>query len=121
MKTEINLSIFFVFVLLSSAICSADQQTRLLKKNPFIKPTNLVDLPVSNNDRQEGTEAELVLRATLTSINRSIANVNGNMLSVGDKIEGYELIKIQVGAATLVRGGKKLTLQVNEKYSELKK
>lgn len=120
MKKRSCLSFFSVFILLASAICIADQQTKVLKKNPFTKPENLVDLPVSSVDRQDGTEAELVLRATLTSINRSIANVNGNMLSIGDKIEGYELIKIQVGAATLMRGGKTLTLQVNEKYSELK-
>ena len=99
----------------------ADQSAKVLERNPFLMPKHLIQQLSSSDDKKlaKDDDAELVLRATLTSTDHSIANVNGKMLVLGDEIAGYKLTKIQIGSATLISGSKTLVLQVNEDYKEL--
>ncbi|QMU60503.1 MAG: hypothetical protein GKR92_01835 [Gammaproteobacteria bacterium] len=69
---------------------------------------------------ESSTLSEDSLRATLSSSQNSIANIDGLMLFVGDKIRGYEMISIGEGSATLVRNGKEITLHVSEAHKKLK-
>lgn len=100
----------------------AAQPHKVLQKNPFIKPSNTV-LKSINDEEDSGDQTlgeKMVLRATLTSDANSIANINGEMLTVGESINGYELIKVNIGSAVLTKNGKQELIAVNEKYESIK-
>lgn len=115
---------YFIFILLPySGYSNADTSHALLAKNPFIKP--IVVSPVRAIEKTElepsHTLSDESLRATLTSDDGSIANVEGLMVLVGDKVKGYELISVGVGTATFTKNGRNIILNVSEKHKQLKK
>ncbi|MDH3609362.1 MAG: hypothetical protein OEQ24_08995 [Gammaproteobacteria bacterium] len=123
MKVIANYLSFLIAILLYSGYSNADTSHAQLTKNPFIKPT--VVSPVRALEKTESqlshTLSDGSLRATLSSDEDSIANVEGLMVFVGDKVKGYELISVGVGTATFAKDGKKITLNVSEKHKQLKK
>ena len=123
MKVIAKYSSFLIVILLYSGYSNADTSHAQLSKNPFIKP--IVVSPVRALEKTESqlsyTLSDESLRATLSSDEDSIANVEGLMVFVGDKVKGYELISVGVGTATFAKDGKKITLNVSEKHKQLKK
>lgn len=123
MKVIAKYSSFLIVILLYSGYSNADTSHAQLSKNPFIKP--IVVSPVRALEKTESqlshTLSDESLRATLFSDEDSIANVEGLMVFVGDKVKGYELISVGVGTATFAKDGKKITLNVSEKHKQLKK
>ena len=101
---------------------TAEPSRKILHKNPFIKPSvNTLSKPGNSSTANNQTSLnEMVLRGTLSSGTQAIANINGEMLTVGELINGYELKKVNIGSAVLVRNGKEEVLVVNNKYKELK-
>ena len=118
------LSLMFLFFILTLSVSGfAQKENRGLSKNPFVMPKSFTQTtqpnPVSSTRNVEVND--LSLRATLTSQDDAIANVNGSMLEIGDEINGYKVIDIQIGSATLLYEGQQEMLVVNEKYKELRK
>lgn len=112
--------IILVIMNYSSAIY-ADTDRAELTKNPFKKP--VVESTGRKNEssklEKSPTLSEDSLRATLSSDERAIANVDGLMIFVGDMVKGYELISVGEGMATFRKDGKKITLGVSEKHKQL--
>ena len=123
MSKHIFSLIFLFFILTLSVSGFAEKDIRGLSKNPFVMPKSFTQTTQSNSvSSARSIEAnDLSLRATLTSQDDAIANVNGSMLEIGDEINGYKVIDIQIGSATLLYEGEQLMLVVNEKYKELRK
>ncbi|MGF1613424.1 MAG: hypothetical protein ACFCVA_05800 [Gammaproteobacteria bacterium] len=53
------------------------------------------------------------LRATLISDRQSLVNVDGELLAVGDAIQGYTLVRIEERQAVLERGGERRVLSLD--------
>ena len=114
--------IVLVSMIFLADMLSANEAITMLHKNPFIQPIKYSDIN-SQADRSSDTNAsfnELILRGTLSSPDNSIANINGKMLSIGQEINGYEIKKIDIGSAELIKDGVTKLLVVNEKYEKLK-
>lgn len=120
------MKIIFIKVMILSLICILDMKIyasepyqKLLHKNPFLKPTSFnVDATNATNERIAVEVDELILRATLVSGDEgSIANINGEMVLVGQKINGYQLMSVDTGSAVLMNNGKEINLVVNENYN----
>jgi hypothetical protein len=60
----------------------------------------------------------LELRATLVSNGRPLANINGEVLAVGQSYEGHRLIYVEEGRAVLLRDGERVTLSVYDRQME---
>lgn len=112
--------IILVYLCVSNIYASEINNKKLLK-NPFVKPANF-NLDANNPADNEllADKNALELRATLVSSNDSIANINGEMVIVGQMINGYKLVSVDVGAAILMRNGKEKILMVNEIYKNLR-
>ncbi len=107
---------------LFSSYAQADKNQVGLTKNPFIKP---ITEAVNTDFRRASSDSSVALtdrslRATLSSGEYSIANIDGSMVSIGEKIKGYELIYVGVGSATFKKDGKEITLNVSEMHKKLK-
>ena len=123
MKIMYKTLVFFSFFTLAPVNAyAADSTYEVLHRNPFEKPKsmNFSAAKKDSDNVSKTSPVELVLKGTLTADKQSLANVNGNLLTIGEMIEGYKLISIQIGSAVLLRGEEKLTLEVNENYKEQK-
>jgi hypothetical protein len=122
MNRLINTTIIQALILILSSNLYAGSAPITLNKNPFIKPIELRNKEVKRLDPIEVNEplSESSLRATLSSGDQSIANVDGIMVFLGDKVKGYELIHVGEGTAIFMKDNKELSLSVSEKHKQLK-
>ena len=115
--------LFIAFLILNILVSlEADARGVTLSKNPFVKPNSVSsfknEFQTTNNMGEVLTDRNL--RATLSSTDRSIANIDGIMVFVGEKIKGYTLLSVGEGSATFEKNEKIITLNVSELHKKLK-
>ena len=99
----------------------AEESTLLaLQNNPFTRPEVLKAKPRPPPPREvvAPQEIRLELTATMVSSIMPMAIVNGELLGIGDSIEGFKLIAVLEGKAIFARGGKQFSHEVNPEASK---
>ena len=90
-----------------------------IENNPFTRPGYTADRPLPATVEQQPEVFEpLRLKATLIASTRKLANINGEILSIGDEIQGHRLVRISEGEAVLRKAGNLLTLSVHDEQEE---
>ena len=82
-----------------------------LRHNPFSRP-ELGEVAAGGGAEPAGTAGEPELRATLVAGRGSLANVGGELLAVGDEIDGYRLVRVGEGFAEFERGKERTTIYI---------
>ena len=105
----------------SNAISDIDDKG--LHKNPFIKPSYISIVTKSGdvNTDHSYSQADIQLHATLLSEDKSLVNVDGIIIFIGEKVKGYELISVGVGTAVFKKNDEEITLSVSELHQKLQK
>lgn len=102
--------------LLFASIVSAEPGLQTLQKNPFSRPDILKAKPRSQTRLKNVVippeEIELDLTATMVSETSPMVVVDGEFLTIGDKIEGFKLIAVMEGKAIFTQGGKRYSFSV---------
>ena len=99
---------------------AADVELRTLRKNPFSqpevvnKPPPPPPPPVVARVVLPAEEVKLDLSATMVSATNPMVVVDGELLAIGDRIEGLKLIAVMEGSAVFTRGGKKYSFAVDD-------
>ncbi len=109
-----------IFVTVAAAIpltANGDSDVQGLEHNPFNRPVFVTRIETSTS-AVEQPEWPHVLQATLQAGSRSLANVNGRLLSIGEEYEGYQLIRVGEGAATFSKEGATITVVVGTREEE---
>ena len=87
--------------------------------NPFKRPAQaLVDPATQAGGAAPLAEAappRLVLKALLLAGPDTVASINDQLLRIGDRIEGYRLVAAQGTRAELVKDGKRLILDMEDR------
>lgn len=101
----------FLLVLVAASVDAAGQ----LQRNPFRVPIEL-DAPVAaaGGPQMELRPDTLDLRATLVAGERSVVNLGGSILSLGEEIEGYRLVSVSEGEALFIKDGESIRVFVDE-------
>ncbi|MCP4407752.1 MAG: hypothetical protein GY807_08325 [Gammaproteobacteria bacterium] len=109
-----------VIVLVATAgfsfVSLAEDDAPQLKHNPFKQP----DLrAVADNSRDDDSlsdqvGSQLELRATLTLGNKSLANVGGKIIGIGEQVDGYRLLAVDEGVAVFAKNGTHIDLIVGD-------
>jgi hypothetical protein len=87
-------------------------------RNPFTRPVHVSD---SNLTQSSATDAEMFeLRATLAAGINSLANINGEIVALGDVFNGYRLIEVGEGSAVFARNGVRYPLSISKNGAEPK-
>ena len=86
---------------------SAQNEERL---NPFARPA----LDVAPIARLAAGQSDLVLRGVMAAGAASLANINGELLGIGDTINGHELVAIIDGRARLTKGDRTFELTLDK-------
>ena len=100
-----------------SIVCLGGQAQELpeaLTKNPFSRPSFMVELQDAPTPVFTVEPVELELIATLVSNGRSLANIDGEVLGLGDTYEGHRVTWIGEGRVVLVKDGEQTTLNLHE-------
>ncbi|GEM_PF-3201073 len=88
-----------------------------LRHNPFQQPATPAELPAprapaGGGGMRIGDDWQPELRAVLQAGDASLANVDGQVLAVGERIRGYRLIQVGERSAVLARGARRLELSL---------
>ena len=80
-------------------------------RDPFARPS---PPPRSAEPEIEAPQVLPQLRAVMVTPGRALANINGQILAVGEWFGDYQLIKVEERGVTLIQRGVKSVLELNE-------
>ena len=85
-----------------------------LRFDPFRPPPAAIAPDDSPPARRPAIRFEPVLRSTVVAGERSLANLGGRILALGEEFEGYRLVAVRAFDATFVKDGRKVRLEVKK-------
>ena len=85
-----------------------------LLRDPFARPAAPVKAAALEAAEPEAPQPLPQLRAVMVTPGRALANINGQILAVGEWFGDYQLIKVEERGVTLVKRGVKSVLDLNE-------
>ena len=109
-----------ILYLCSVSSLAAEAELLTLRNNPFSqpevvnKPPPPSAAPVAAEVVLPAEEVKLDLSATMVSATNPMVVVDGELLAIGDKVEGLKLIAVMEGSAVFTRGGKKYSFAVDD-------
>jgi hypothetical protein len=89
-------------------------------RNPFGRPPaeSVPETALERAAPSPGTLAPAFkLRATMTAGDRSLVNVDGEIVRLGEEIAGYRLVAVGEGTAVFARDGRRFPLTMNPEAS----
>lgn len=99
----------------TASVMAADNDRLSLLNNPFTRPEILKPKPPPPPAPRvilPPEQVELELTATMVSETAPMVVVNGELLALGDKIEGLKLIAVMEHKAVFTRDGRKFTFEI---------
>ena len=98
---------------------SANTENRALDRDPFSKPTQIQLQKIiavrKSSEKRQPRRWEPNLIATIVSEANSMANIDGEILKLGQRIDGYRLIEVARYSATFQKNGKKYKFSLYKK------
>ena len=93
---------------------ASDAETTMLQTNPFLRPIpEEVNSGNSNSTANKTSIGSMRLRGIMRANSNSVANIDGEIISVGQQIQGYTLISVQQRHIVLDRNGTQVTLSID--------
>lgn len=83
-------------------------------RDPFARPAAPVKVAALEQAAPEAPPPVPQLRAVMVTPGRALANINGQILAVGEWFGDYQLIKVEERGVTLIKRGVKSVLELNE-------
>ena len=99
----------------AASVMASDEARLSLLNNPFTRPEVLKPKPPPPPAPRvilPPEQVELELTATMVSEVAPMVVVNGELLAVGEKIEGLKLIAVMEHKAVFARDGRKFTFEI---------
>jgi len=94
--------------------CEAEGEMAMLRINPFLQP---IDLSLAADKSGRGDERQSVtmnLRATMVAGNASQANIGGEIIGLGEDVNGYRLAEVYSRYVVLDRDGIRKELRIED-------
>lgn len=108
-------------LLISAALPSLAQTAPLQLRDPFVKPPAPAMRSIQPTPPGAGGEAAPALpelRAIMFDHNRSLVNIGGAVLALGESVRGYRVIKINERSVIVSKGGTSVTLTLDTREAE---
>jgi len=108
-----------ILCLCSVSSLAAEVELMTLRKNPFSQPEVVrappPPPPVVVDIVVPPEEVKLDLTATMVSTTNPMVIVDGELLTIGDRIGGLKLIAVMEGSAIFSRSGKKYSFAIDDR------
>ncbi len=107
---------FYVCLLVCSTMIIPVESAQLLQNDPFKQPElTPLSKKVFASDTRAVREVWLPqLRATMRAGQRSMANIDGEIIKIGEKINGFELVEVHERDAFFVKNGVKYHVSMDQ-------
>lgn len=101
--------------MLPQVICYAsDADSTMLQTNPFLRPIlEEVNSGNGNSTENKTPVGSMRLRGIMRANSNSVANIDGEIISIGQQIQGYTLISVSQRHIVLDRNGTQVTLSID--------
>ncbi len=96
---------------------TADGDRPRLRFDPFVRPDLSAAAVTDPTAAREGQWSP-VLNATLVAGERSLANLGGVVLGIGEETHGYTLVEVRAWEAVFEHGGERTVLPVKAREEE---
>lgn len=83
-----------------------------LATNPFDRPSFVLNLDESTTTGQMRVPLRLELRTTVVGADSALANINGQVVTVGETLDGYRVAAIREGRVILTKDGERIELDI---------
>ena len=106
----------FIIIAVVTGILFSQGVTAQLLQNPF-KPPQLLqqsDTAKPNKNKPIRENWYPQLRATMRAGENSMANINGQILSIGEKIDGFELVEVYERDVFFIKQGLKYHVSMDQ-------
>jgi len=120
MRRRFGVGLSLILCITSVSSLAAEDELLSLRNNPFSRPA-VVNTPpppppppVAINVVLSPEQVTLDLTATMVSARNPMVVVEGELLGIGDEIDGFELISVLEGSAIFARGGKEFSFVIND-------
>jgi hypothetical protein len=112
---NITIVLLLLAGMLLQVICYAsDAEPTMLQTNPFLRPTlEVINSGSSNSTVNKAPVGSMRLRGIMRANSNSVANIDGEIISIGQQIQGYTLITVQQRHIVLDRNGMLITLSID--------
>ena len=119
MNPRLLLTLILFIGLMAATLRAEDVSHARLENNPFNRPEVLKPKPPPPpapvvQPLPSPEEVELDLTATMVSKTSPMVVVDGELLGIGERIQGLKLIAVMEGKAVFSRGGRKFTFEIND-------
>ena len=111
--SRVQIALLFAGLVMSSDVLAANAESRIrLRFNPFAQPD--AQTGAAGGRGQAGSQRAWSpeLRATLVSGERSLVNLGGTILELGEEAHGYRLLEVREDEAVFERAGSEVVLQM---------
>lgn len=105
-RSLLYIALFVSMMLSSASICAFDVE---LKTNPFERPV-LSDSDADQHMIAKEPAAEMALLGTMAAGHNSLANIGGEILAIGETVNGYTIVSIEEHYVVLQKDDNKTTL-----------
>lgn len=103
---KIIASIIFCVIVLAELAFAAEP----LRNNPFLRSGNAQASTASSSD---SSSVDLKLKAVLFDEVKPLANIGGDIVAVGDLVNGYTVDEVRKHEVLLLRNGRKTVLELD--------
>ena len=103
---------------LAGAIVAHANEAPTLRFDPFRPPPASDERVDPRAGARGGDRFEPWLRSVVVAGEKSLANLGGEILAVGESTRGYRLVAVRRFEADFVKDGKRLTLSVEREEDE---
>lgn len=100
-------------LVLGGPALKAQEAAPPLSHNPFSRPPYMLALNAAPTAGESPTQpVALELRATLVAEGVAMANIDGEILAIGQSYAGYRLVHVEEGRVIVVKDGERMVLDV---------
>lgn len=84
-----------------------------LRHDPFRTPPPDAIVETTRSDSARDEPFEPILRSTIARGHRSLVNLGGEILAVGEESHGYRLLEVSPYAATFKKDGERIVIEIS--------
>ncbi len=111
--SRVLIALLFAGLAMGSDVLAADAESRIrLRFDPFTQPGAQTAGPGRPGPAGSQPAWSPELRSTLVSGERSLVNLGGIILELGEEAHGYRLLEVREGEAVFERAGSEVVLQM---------
>ncbi len=88
----------------------------VVKIDPFEEPVTIdkEEPSLTGNQMSQHSAWNPDLRGTMRSPSRSMANINGKIIVIGEEVEGFRLVDVRERSAIFVKYGRKYVISMDD-------